>query len=525
MKKYVINNIFLILCSLLFLFWIIFQIVNPKSLSTGDTGALFLYSKLIAEEFSVLSPNYYYPTELRFLWSSTFYAPLFYIFNDYDYVRLTANIIMYVLLLLSFIYILKQYNIESKYAFLSMILFFIPISNHYLYISIISSFYPVYYILYIMYFALLLKIVDTSSKKWLYIAIYSLLIFIASLNGIRILIYIFVPLLCASILLFLVYKIIYKKDIKASLSYIIYSFVGLMVSLIGYLINDIFLRNMVNFYDYTQGKLYSFIITAKHIDKFVLHFKQAFSIYYWNDLISIISNLSLYILIILFFYMMYYIVRNNKDIKINFIVIFFVVLLIEQICMEIFFRDYKPRYLYTVTIFIPVIIAIYACISKESRKQKILLLIFVILLLFHGSAVLYNTFSADYKAKQKYAIYTPTPKAAFEPVIKYLKENNITFGYGYHTEAHLLDELTNGAIEGGSVKVIKCQFYKMKWDTLVKYFDNTDLHQQVYFILTNKVNDYCKDKNTLLKEHNHQYKDKNYTVYILEKGEILKNLK
>lgn len=65
----------------------------------------------------------------------------------------------------------------------------------------------------------------------------------------------------------------------------------------------------------------------------------------------------------------------------------------------------------------------------------------------------------------------------------------------------------------------------MKWDTLVKYFDNTDLHQQVYFILTNKVNDYCKDKNTLLKEHNHKYKDKNYTVYILEKGELLKNLK
>ena len=149
-KKYILFFLFV------FMFWIIFQILFPKSMSTGDSGALISYSKLISEEMTLLTKNYYYPTELRFLWVSNIYAPLFYIFNDYDYVRLFANIILYAILLTSFILLMKQYNIDAQYAFLAMAVFLIPISNHYLYIGIISSFYLVYYILSILLFALLI---------------------------------------------------------------------------------------------------------------------------------------------------------------------------------------------------------------------------------------------------------------------------------------------------------------------------------------------------------------------------------
>lgn len=158
-KKYTLFFLFV------FMFWIIFQILFPKSMSTGDTGALISYSKLIAEEMTLLTKNYYYPTELRFLWVSNIYAPLFYIFNDYDYVRLFANIILYAILLISFILLMKQYDIDIQYAFLAMAVFLIPISNHYLYIGIISSFYLGYYILSILIFAILLGIVKSEQKN------------------------------------------------------------------------------------------------------------------------------------------------------------------------------------------------------------------------------------------------------------------------------------------------------------------------------------------------------------------------
>ena len=526
MKKYVINNIFLILCSLLFLFWIIFQIVNPKSLSTGDTASnLFLYSKLISDKFTLLSQDYYYPTELRFLHATTVYSIFCNIFNNFDYVRLFSNITMYIMILLSYIYIIKQYHIENKYAFLAMFLFLIPISNHYLYIGIISSFYLIYYAVYIMYFALLLKIVDTSSKKWLYITIYSLLILIVSLNGIRVLIHIFVPLVCASILMFLLYKLIYKKNIKESINYMIYSFLGLIISFIGYIISEKILRNLVSFSSFTQSKLYNYEISKKNIDKFIYNIQDIFSIFEYSDIITLISNVMIYIAVILFFYIIYYLLKHEKNIRFHFLLIFLLVAFIEQIFTAYVFREYRTRYTYQIMIFIPIIIAVYASLSKYIKKQNIIFAIFLVSLIIHGGIVIYYTFGGHYKLTSRY--YVPNKISDYKNVITYLNDNNLKFGYVDHWNGQLIYEITNGEIEAAVTRISKskCQFSARKFDTLVRYFNDTDLKKKAYLLVSNKVNDICKEKNMLLKENEHKYRDKNYTVYILEKGELLKNLK
>ncbi len=512
-KKYTLFFLFV------FMFWVIFQILFPKSMSTGDTGALISYSKLIAEEMTLLTKNYYYPTELRFLWVSNIYAPLFYIFNDYDYVRLFANIILYAILLISFILLMKQYDIDIQYAFLAMAVFLIPISNHYLYIGIISSFYLGYYILSILIFAILLGIVKSEQKKWLYVAFFAVITFMYSLNGIRALINMYFPLFISCIILYVIERVVLKT--KININIIWYSALGLIISLLGYFISDYFLRDIVHYVDYTKSGWYSFDITQEKIIKVISMIKPLLSIYYWGDFISIISNIGIILLVVLFFYMIYYIIRNLNNTYIRLLLLFFIISLLEQIALALIFTAYKPRYLYPVTIFIPAIVAIYCYITKDIKLHKIIQLIFICSLLVHGSAVVINTFSEDRYAKQKYFIYAPTNKEAFKPIIEFLDNTNINFGYSFYGEAHLLNELTNGRIEGGGIRVAKCEFHAMKWDTLHKYYDRTNTDDNIYFMITNRINDECKDSNKLLKSKKYVYRDSRYTVYILNKGVVL----
>ncbi len=516
-KKYILFFLFV------FMFWIIFQILFPKSMSTGDSGALISYSKLISEEMTLLTKNYYYPTELRFLWVSNIYAPLFYIFNNYDYVRLFANIILYAILLTSFILLIRQYNIDVQYAFLAMAVFLIPISNHYLYIGIISSFYLVYYILSILLFALLIGLVHSDTKKWLYLTAYIILTFMYSLNGIRALINVFVPLFLSCTALYILERFVFK--VKMKLNIIWYSMLGLAVSMLGYFISDHFLRDIVHYVDYTQSRWYSFDITQEKIINIVSMIKPLLSIYYWGDFVSVISNIGIILLVFLFFYMIYYIFKNSNNIYIRLLLLFFIISFLEQIALAVIFNAYKPRYLYPVTIFIPAIVAVYVYITKDIKIHRSLILIFVGALFIHGSAVVINTFSEDRHKKQNYFIYVPPNKEQFKSIIEFLDNNKINFGYSLYSEAHLLGELSNGRIEGGGIRISKCEFYPMKWDTLAKYYERTNIQDNIYFMITNKINDECQQSNKLLKDKKYDYRDNKYTLYIIQKEAVLDYLK
>lgn len=525
MHEYNAKYIYVLLFGILFIFWALFQIINPHSYSNGDTGAIFVYSKLVIEEHSLLASDYYYPTELRFLWPSTFYIPFFYIFNDYGYIRLFANISMYIVLFLTLIYAIKQYNIDKTYAFLAMALIFIPVSNHYLYVSILASFYTIYYIIYIAYFALLLKIIYTNTRnKWTYIALYILLIFIGSLNGIKVLTYMFIPLLCASIMLLIIYRL-FKKDYNITVKYITYSFVGFMASLLGYLVNDKIFRKFVNFTEFTDSKFFHFNITEQILKRALNHIEHIFYVRFWDNFASILSNVSLFLSIILFIYILYYMLRNIQNTRVTFLIIFFIILIIEQVALIIFFKGYKPKYFYPSAIFIPLIIALYAYYTKDIKKHNVIVILFLIFHIVHGGIVTYNTLTTDYNSKYNYGVFFPKPPKEIISAIDFLNNNNIKFGYGYHDQVHLINQLTNGKIEGGSAKEIHCNFYKMRWDTRVKYFDEKALNENSYFIVTNRVYNKCKEKNNFLKINKYQYQNQLYTVYILKKGDILKLLK
>ncbi len=65
----------------------------------------------------------------------------------------------------------------------------------------------------------------------------------------------------------------------------------------------------------------------------------------------------------------------------------------------------------------------------------------------------------------------------------------------------------------------------MKWDTLAKYYERTNIQDNIYFMITNKINDECQQSNKLLKDNKYDYRDNKYTLYIIQKEAVLDYLK
>lgn len=65
----------------------------------------------------------------------------------------------------------------------------------------------------------------------------------------------------------------------------------------------------------------------------------------------------------------------------------------------------------------------------------------------------------------------------------------------------------------------------MKWDTLTKYYERTNIQDNIYFMISNKINDECQKSNKLLKDKKYDYRDNKYTLYIIQKEAVLDYLK
>ncbi len=249
MLKIIKNNIYLLLMVFMFLFWIILQVVKPYSMTTGDTGAMFLVSDLIAKSFSIFPTDYYYPTEYRFFWASNFYAPLLYIFNDFNTVRIIANVLMYLLILLSIIILYKSLNIERKYAYLTMLILLIPVGNHYIYASLISSFQLTVFITFFFIIAFFIYITQNKAYKKIHLILYLFIIFYTSLNSLKTTIYLIFPLLVTTIFLYIKYIITKNIDNKIiSVRFMKFSLYGIISALIAYMINKYLLGSIVPIY-------------------------------------------------------------------------------------------------------------------------------------------------------------------------------------------------------------------------------------------------------------------------------------
>lgn len=194
---------------LLFLISVIISIVTTHYMTghflDSDTSSELVLSRHLLDTQTLLSPDWFYATELRFLHVQWIYAPLMLLLDDWQLVRYLGALIMQALYLASFACLVHAAGKSRKFFFYGASLLLLPVSVTYGRVVLYHNHYMINITISFLMLALSLHFtgkVDWRRKKtWLYLLCLSVLSFSSGINSIRQLMITHVPLLLAAIVL------------------------------------------------------------------------------------------------------------------------------------------------------------------------------------------------------------------------------------------------------------------------------------------------------------------------------------
>ena len=133
----------------------VFMWRNVTDLLDSDMASDMIYANLLAKEGSFLSTSWYYSTELRIIHNHLYFAPLFYLTQDWHLVRFLGTVISYALLLASLGALMRRAGLWRWFPLVGTVLL-LPLSQLYFRFVLVANFYTAYLILTFLLLALAL---------------------------------------------------------------------------------------------------------------------------------------------------------------------------------------------------------------------------------------------------------------------------------------------------------------------------------------------------------------------------------
>ena len=119
-----------IILGLIFLMLVFLNICYQDHWLDSDMAAEMMFSRILSEEGHIFAtPNWYYSTEFRFLYTHLLMGPLFRIFDDWQLIRGITNVVFYVLMLVSYFYFLKPLKVRKGLAAFTGCILLLPFSE------------------------------------------------------------------------------------------------------------------------------------------------------------------------------------------------------------------------------------------------------------------------------------------------------------------------------------------------------------------------------------------------------------
>lgn len=181
---WVLGMILLIVCL------VCLEIYLDRTLETqsdSDVSSELVLAKILAEEGSILTPNWYYSTELRVVNTNLVFAPLFRIFQDWHTVKLCGIVILHLCLLLSAYLFCRVTKTAAFFPAVGLMLI-LPFSYEYYYIVLRFPYYVPHLVMTLLIFALAVRFSENqgwSMKSFLPLLLGAALAFGAGLGGAR----------------------------------------------------------------------------------------------------------------------------------------------------------------------------------------------------------------------------------------------------------------------------------------------------------------------------------------------------
>ena len=202
----------------------------------SDHSSEMVLAGILADENTLVSSSWLYGNELRLVYQTIFTMPLFKLLGRLDnwaLIRAINIVLNNIVLFFSYLFMMKQFNVKTKWILFSGIFLFMPVSIEYWNIVTFGGYYIFFIIQLFFCLGLYIRLLSHEGAVKTHLAessFFSAISLVLGIQGIRPLLFVFFPLL-------LTCAILYKTEKKRfSLFLGCYAFI---LSCAGYFINNL----------------------------------------------------------------------------------------------------------------------------------------------------------------------------------------------------------------------------------------------------------------------------------------------
>jgi len=463
---------------LLLAFVCIFSYQHGAQWLNSDHSSEMVLGKLLAEENTFVSRNWHYSTEIRLIYQTIFTMPLFKLIGHYEnwaLIRALAILLNNLTLILSYIFMVKQMKIQTKWICITNLFLILPISTTYYWDIVTFGGYYIFFIAQLFcclgLFIRLSGQAGTTKTALIDFILFTALSFILGVQGIRSLLCVHIPLLIACIY-------VYSKTAQKKNFPLFLGCYGFVMCFIGFAVNYL-LHFWYSFSSYEKMSLTN--LYAEFFPKLGQSLACLAEFFGLSAGISLLSAKGLFsvIAIIGTFLLFWAVIKSFRQLaEYQFMPVFFLVSVIFNIFVFIVVDEgITGRYFIPfMVLYIPLIAILFECAEKTCGYLKRMAIVSGIVLFICGQGYLnfQNMTRQDGNSIRKGYIH-------------YLLNNKLNYGFASFWNANVTTELTNGKIEMAGLNPYGLdsainQFSIHNWASRIQH-SNPSFHQGASFLL------------------------------------------
>lgn len=509
----------------------------------SDMAAEMIFSKLLAGEGRFFAtPNWYYSTEFRFLYTHWIMGPLFRVLGNWHVIRVIVNLLSYVLMLASYYFFMKPFQVRRGLVILTSVILLLPFSETMMTHMVMGNTYMFHVIIVFLTFGCYLRLVGIesgegkqggkSARKWIGLFCYVGLSLICGVSGVRYLLALQCPLVVTAFICLIGSTEFQQFRRSASsdrltagagavwksreMKYFSWSLLGAVCSVAGYGINALYVSrhyvfqtyDSTNFIAVYQGIFLERLQNAIGSLLMLFGYIPDRSVLSLRGLITILA----FVMLGIFAYCTKRVCSRDREERENrsFVCRFFLVSFFVNLFVFVFTTSTMvPRYYITTFVFVlPVV-----CFFFE--KEKIFLDKLIIGLLLGGCLFLAS-------GKTVLSYLTADKNETKRDVAEFLLEEGYSFGYASYWNANIITELTDGEVEIANIgDPLRLEYFK--WSSPMKYYESGYHTGKVFLLLTaEEASEYADAPS--VQQGEEIYRDEAYVVYVYGSAEELMDL-
>ena len=520
----------------------------------SDMAAEMIFSNLLAQEGGFLATrDWFYSTEFRVLYTQLFMQPLLMIFEDWYLVRMITNLLTYVLLVGSYLYMVKPLKVRKHVAVLTAVLLLLPFSETFATHVHMGNTYMPHMIIICFVAGMFFRLTSGEKvrRRIFTCIIYVILCIICGLSGVRYLLAIQAPLVLAALTGILKSELwkefrrtpdtckaralLVGREMKGFL----YAMLGAVSAVVGYGLNVIFVSSAFSFQTY-EGTNFISVYQGIFLERLQNTLGSLLMLFGYIPDKGFVSARGLITMIafVLLGGIWFVTVRTGRLLKgdgagklagadvagglrqeteqgCRHLRRLLLWLFISAFGLNTFVFVFTnstivPRYYLTVFLFVPALLAVYLEEEKLPVDKFIICACLCGCMLLTTAKTVYSYISTD-KNQDKRAV------AAF------LQEEDYTFGYATYWNANIITELTDGQVEVANLYKAR-DLDEFHWSSPQKYYKDGYHSGKTFLLLTAQEAAECADL-PVVTEGNVVYRDEYYVVFHFENTEEFANYK